>query len=73
MLTENIKANGGIDFDMPYALGYTGLSDELIKKYISDSKDIWFGKCEKPSFDTIGGTIGTHAGPGAIALAYFHK
>ena len=32
---------GGIDFSKPVLLGYSGLSDALLLKYIEDSRHIW--------------------------------
>ncbi|MBR6787121.1 MAG: DegV family protein [Clostridia bacterium] len=61
----------GVDFDMPLALGYSGLSDKLLQKYITDSHALWEGHEDKLRIVTIGGTIGTHAGPGAIGVAFF--
>ena len=73
LLSEQVEKAGGIDFAMPVALGYAGLSDKLLRKYIEDSKAIW-----EPGFPdgqlpvhSVGATIGTHVGPGAIALAFF--
>lgn len=63
----------GIDFHMPHLLGYTGLSDALLQKYINDSRDLWKDELDSLSISTVGGTIGTHAGPGAIAVAFFAK
>lgn len=68
---RKVTEAGGIDFDMPYFLGYTCLSDALLQKYISDSKDIWMEHVESLPVFTVGGTIRTHVGPGAIALAFF--
>lgn len=75
MLMELTGKNGGIDFSMPFTLGYTGLSDSLLLKYIADSEVLYKGKVDKLPISTIGSTIGTHAGPSAIALAFFpqHK
>lgn len=73
MLIELINTSGGIDFSMPLTLGYTGLEDSLLQKYIKDSNHIWEGNIETLPISTIGSTIGTHAGPGAIAVAFFHK
>lgn len=72
MLIENVRQSGGIDFSMPYCLGYTGLDDTLLQKYIRDSASLWEGKVTNLPITTIGSTIGTHAGPGAIAVSYFH-
>lgn len=73
MLIELINKSGGIDFSMPLTLGYTGLEDTLLQKYIKDSNHIWEGNVDTLPISTIGSTIGTHAGPGAIAVAFFHK
>lgn len=65
----------GIDFTMPVLLGYTGLSQKLLKKYLDDNRAIWEGKVaeEDLPITSVGATIGTHVGPGAIALAFFAK
>ena len=65
----------GIDFTMPVLLGYTGLSQKLLKKYLNDNRVIWEGKVaeEDLPITSVGATIGTHVGPGAIALAFFAK
>lgn len=61
----------GIDFDMPICLGYTGFSDAMIKKYAEDSASLWKDHRDSLPIYSIGGTIGTHVGPGAIAVALF--
>lgn len=73
LLMKLVSDCGGIDFDMPYALGYSGLDDTLLKKYIEDSKSLWEGKTTEPKSFMIGSTIGTHVGPGAIAVVFFAK
>lgn len=73
LLNQKVEKAGGIDFSMPLALGYTGLSDAVLKKYIEDSAALWAGRIEgELPVHTIGATIGTHVGPGAIAVAFFH-
>ena len=72
LLNQKVEKAGGIDFSMPLALGYTGLSDAVLKKYIEDSAALWAGHTEnEPPIHTIGATIGTHVGPGAVAVAFF--
>lgn len=73
LLVQQINECGGIDFTMPYYLAYSGLDDALIKKYIEDSRGLWQDGVEKLDVSLIGGTIGTHVGPGAIAVAFFAK
>ena len=71
MLIQQINQSNGIDFSMPYTLAYSGLSDVLLQKYIKDSSAIWEGHTDTLPVSTIGATICTHAGPGAIAVSYF--
>lgn len=73
MLKEYVNKFGGIDYDRPYFVGYTGLDDALAEKYVQDSKELWKDENSHPDIHTVGGAIGTHAGPGAIALAFFGK
>ena len=70
MLREMI-AETGIDFSRPVHLGYTGLSDKLLRKYVADSRVLFEAHLDELSSSIIGSTIGTHVGPGAIAVAYF--
>ncbi|MCI8862181.1 MAG: DegV family protein [Lachnospiraceae bacterium] len=73
LLMQLISKSGGIDFEMPYATAYSGLEDSLLKKYLRDSAFLWEDEIgEIPSY-CIGSTIGTHVGPGAIAVAFFAK
>ncbi len=71
LLVKEIEKAGGVDFTMPVILGYTGLSDALLEKYIADSEFIWHGSETALQKTAIGSVIGTHAGPGAIAAAFF--
>ena len=61
----------GVDFSMPYVLGYTGLSDALLQKYKADSARLWTGYAKDLPVSVVGSVVGTHAGPGAIAVAFF--
>lgn len=73
LLVQEIDKAGGIDFIKPVLLGYTGISNALLMKYIDDSKHIWENNLEQVRYTTIGSVIGTHAGPGAVAVAFFKK
>ena len=73
LLVEKIRACGGIDFQLPILLGYTGLTDVFLKKYVEDSRALWENGADGLESTLIGGVIGTHAGPGAIAVAFFRR
>ena len=73
LLVTQIREAGGVDFDKPVLLGYTGLSDALLKKYMEDSAQLWEGGVDTLRYTLIGSVIGTHAGPGAVAVAFFKK
>ena len=73
MLVQEIEKSGGVDFEKPLLLGYTGLNDSLLQKYISDSAALWEGQVEELHTALVGSVVGTHAGPGAVAVAFFAK
>ena len=71
LLVQEIHKAGGIDFSKPVLLGYSGISDALLLKYIEDSRPIWEGNLPQVRYTTVGSVIGTHAGPGAVVVAFF--
>ena len=73
MLISKVKEIGGIDFTMPVVTGYTGLSDDLLQKYLEDSRDLYDGEIKDIRKVSVGATVGTYAGPGAIAVAFYPK
>lgn len=73
LLVKEIEKSGGVDFDKPVLLGYTGLSEHMLQKYITDSEHLWKHSKDSLYYEMIGSVIGTHAGPGAIAAAFFAK
>ncbi len=73
LLNELVKKSGGIDFDMPYAVVYSGLDDSVLQKYIKDNTELWSSNTKEIPEFMIGSTIGTHIGPGAIGVAFFAK
>ena len=66
---DAMVAKMGIDYDKPAMLGYTGTSNELLCKYRAQS-EIWTGDVYE---SVVSGVVGTHAGPGAVAVAFFAK
>ena len=73
VLVEKIRACGGIDFDLPILLGYSGLSGESLETYVEYSHDLWERGTEILDKTCISGVIGTHTGPGVVAAAFFRK
>ena len=72
MMLKEIEKSGGIDFSKPVMSGFTGLSDELLQKFLLEAQAKMGSDMELDS-TIISGTIGTHVGPGAFAVAYFKK
>lgn len=73
-LIELVKKENGINFSKPLSLAYTGHSRAVLDKYLEDSKSIYEEFTSAGGViptSTVGCTIGTHIGPGAIALAFF--
>ena len=73
LLVQEINRAGGVDFTRPVLLGYTGLSDALLRKYVEDSRSLWEAGASQLRTTAIGSVIGTHVGPGAVAVAFFRK
>ena len=71
LLVQEIEKAGGVDFTMPLMLGYTGLSDSLLHKYLQDSAALWETYRESLPVSIVGSVVGTHVGPGAVAVAFF--
>lgn len=72
LLRDLTEKTGGIDFDKPHTLAYSGPSDERLQKFIGESADLWAGH-PQPPIASVGAVIGTHVGPGAWAFAFFEK
>ena len=73
LLVQKIQETGGVDFNMPILLGYTGLDDSQLHKYIQDSRFLWEEGTEQLDSVCVGSVVGTYAGPGAVVAAFFHK
>ena len=71
LMNQELKKAGGVDFSMPVLLGYTGTSDELLKKYIQESGELWADHPESLQSSIVGSVVGTHVGPGTVAVSFF--
>ena len=71
LLVQEIEKAGGVDFTKPLMLGYTGLSDAVLEKYIADSAALWQNHTQSLPCAIVGSVVGTHVGPGAVAVAFF--
>ena len=73
LLVEKIREAGGIDFSLPVLLGYSGLSDAFLQKYVEDSRPLWEGQTPALESTLLCSVIGTHTGPGVVAVAFFKR
>ena len=73
LLVEKIQQSGGVDFTLPVLLGYTGMNSDLLDKYVEDSRRLWQEAVEEIPKTLLCSVIGTHVGPGAVAVAFFKK
>ncbi len=64
LLVREIEKSGGIDFSRPVMLGYTGISDALLLKYIEDSKWLWQERLDRVRYSQIGS--GSEPTPGRV-------
>ena len=68
-LRDLVAKSGGIDFSKPLCAAWSGLEDDNLKTFLAESTDMLCGT-EVP-IATVGCVIGTHVGPGAVAIGYF--
>ena len=73
LLNRLVGESGGIDFTMPYGVVWSGLEKSTLDKYVKDSAHLWQDHTQAVPAYILGGTIGTHVGPGAIGVAFFGK
>ena len=73
LLAELISRCGEVDFDMPFTLACSGSDRTVLDKYVADSRHFWEGHTAELPVMRICATIGTHIGPGSIAVAFFAK
>lgn len=70
-LISKVEELGGVNFDMPYGLLYSGNEKSNINKFTEDCEYLFANI--KPESYCLGCTIGTHIGPGAVGIAFFSK
>jgi len=73
LVNSLVQKAGGINFDMPFGVIWSGLDDTVLNKYVRDSSHLWADFTSKVPSYIIGSTIGAHIGPGAIGVAFFEK
>lgn len=73
LLMQEIEKVGGVDFNKPVLLGYTGLTDAHLLKFIDESRVVLADHLSEVHYTCISSVLGTHAGPGAVAVAFFKK
>lgn len=72
-LNKLIAKNGGADFKRPIQIAYSGTDKSKLDAYLENSKSIYEGHEDDLTLGTIGITIGTHVGPGAVGVAFFRN
>lgn len=73
-LNDFVEKHGGVNIKEPFAFVYSGDTYENVKKYLADNPQIlegWDGE-EYPIY-SLGCTIGTHIGPGALGITFFEE
>ena len=63
----------GMDTQMPFLLGYTGCEDTNMQAFLNQTGADWLPAGQQPQSALVGSVVGTHAGPGAWAVAFFAK
>ena len=72
LLNKEVAA-AGIDFEKPFLLAYTGVTDESMQKYLAAAGEIWNEGGKPVRQVPLCSVVGTHAGAGAVVVACFKK
>ena len=71
-LLESLADNyGGVNTDMPVAFVYA-YDTAALEQWVAQCPGVWPSDQALPAY-SLGGTIGTHTGPGAYGVAFFAK
>ncbi len=70
-LKKVIENSGKIDRDMPRSLAYSDTDKSIVDSFVADSPEIFADDLASYQIAGIGPAIGTHIGPGAVAIAFF--
>ena len=73
VLTKVVRQHGGVNFTLPFRLAYSGGGRDLLEHYWEENDDLHTAWREEPPVSMLGPVIGTHSGPGAIAVAFFEN
>ncbi|MDY2776791.1 MAG: DegV family protein [Collinsella sp.] len=64
----------GIDPSMPMEFAYSGIDSDHLQRFIDENREkLSVGIAGDPSVHSLGATIGTHVGPGAIVLGFLRN
>ena len=70
-MTHDLVSKVGIDFSMPFSIGYTGTDRRVVDAFLESPNSPWKEQ-ETPVFN-VGSTVGTHTGPGLFIASFFKK
>ena len=73
VLTKVVRQHGGVNFALPFRLAYSGGGRDLLERYWEENDDLHAEWHDEPPISMLGPVIGTHSGPGAIAVAFFEN
>lgn len=69
-LFKFVDGSGGIDYTKPFSIGYTGDRGQFVQ-FEQICQQYFAG--HEPIISSIGSVIGTHAGPGAVAITFYKR
>ncbi len=73
VLIQEIEKVGQVNYDRPVLFGHSGCTDSGIKQFLENTRDFWKDGNVPTESILMGSIIGTHAGPGIIAIAFFAR
>ena len=72
LLNKEIEA-AGVDFDKPFLLAYSGLTNEPMNRYLACESTAWGQSGKAVRYVPLCSVVSAHAGLGAVVVAFFKK
>lgn len=73
VLNTFVERKGGIDYNLPYGMIFSGNDSSKFVKYHAESEKFYKERTKDFPVYHLGATVGTHIGPGGVGIAFFEK
>jgi len=73
LIEQLIKDHGDIDLSLPHCYVFSGTDLKNYNSFLNTASNFYGDNASEIKGYSLGATIGSHIGPGAVGVAYFAK